>query len=292
MSAGVTWKIQWYVLQSGGFRENDRNHLNDEDNSDSHQTSDLSTGTGLAEIKAMTATDGRVLIRSWCWDSDFRDRHLREKTQNFLSPGRKTKVSCGYPETQENRCLGIRCWDPNLSGGYQNGGLGIHRWENYPKSFWGKLGIFLESLGGGGSQRQLYKKPAVNDSNHGKSGVQIPGSKKTGFEIPDFGASYDQKTFRYLWRFYSLLFRGFFVALFSLEKQCSGLFRDFFVVFWWLFRGPRFGQILRVLALEQSSDMRWSKLCSRWLEVLYDFLDQCRWSTEWCGFEWAHHLST
>ena len=46
-----------------------------------------------------------------------------------------------------------------------------------------------------------------------------------------------QKTFRYLLRFYSLLFRGFFVALFCLEKQCSGLFLYFFVVFSWLFRG-------------------------------------------------------
>ena len=31
--------------------------------------------------------------------------------------------------------------------------------------------------------------------------------------------------------------RGFFVAHFCLEKQCSGLFRYFFVVFSWLFRG-------------------------------------------------------
>ena len=45
--------------------------------------------------------------------------------------------------------------------------------------------------------------------------------------------------------------RYFFVALFCLEKQCSGLFRYFFVAFSWLFR---FGQILRVLALEQSSE--------------------------------------
>ena len=64
----------------------------------------------------------------------------------------------------------------------------------------------------------------------------------------------NQKTFRYLLRFYSLLFRGFFVALFCLEKQCLGLFRYFFVAFSWLFRGPCFGQILRVLALEQSSE--------------------------------------
>ena len=74
---------------------------------------------------------------------------------------------------------------------------------------------------------------------------------------------------------FSWLFRGFFVALFCLEKQCLGLFcrvraqhtlrasimltlawlfRGFFVVFLWLFRGPRFGQNLRILALEQSSE--------------------------------------
>ena len=75
----------------------------------------------------------------------------------------------------------------------------------------------------------------------------------------------NQKTFRYLWRFYSLLFRGFFVVFSWLfrgpllsRKTVFGpfslLFRGFFVVFSWLFRGPRFGQILRVLALEQSSD--------------------------------------
>ena len=36
---------------------------------------------------------------------------------------------------------------------------------------------------------------------------------------------------------FSWFFRGFFVALFYLEKQCSGLFRYFFVVFSWFFRG-------------------------------------------------------
>ena len=36
---------------------------------------------------------------------------------------------------------------------------------------------------------------------------------------------------------FSWFFRGFFVALFCLEKQCLGLFRGFFVVFSWLFRG-------------------------------------------------------
>ena len=67
---------------------------------------------------------------------------------------------------------------------------------------------------------------------------------------------------------FSWFFRGFFVAPFCLEKQCSGLFRYFFVVFSWLFRGPCFGQILRVLALEQSSEKimtvtKWNKNASR-----------------------------
>ena len=71
---------------------------------------------------------------------------------------------------------------------------------------------------------------------------------------------------RYFFVAFPWLFRGFFVALFCLEKQCLGLFRGFFVAFSWLFRGPRFGQILRVLALEQSSE-----LCSYKL----GFLSEC-----------------
>ena len=58
------------------------------------------------------------------------------------------------------------------------------------------------------------------------------------------------------------LFRGFFVAFICVEKQCLGIFRGFpwffrgfSVAFSWLFRGPRFGQILRVLALEKSSEL-------------------------------------
>ena len=32
------------------------------------------------------------------------------KYRSFSAPGRKTKVSCGYPENQEkSKCLGIRC---------------------------------------------------------------------------------------------------------------------------------------------------------------------------------------
>ena len=67
------------------------------------------------------------------------------------------------------------------------------------------------------------------------------------------------------------LFRGFFVALIRLEKQCSGIFRwrqlatrskhptsfrGFTAAFSWLFGGPHFGQILCVLALEKSSELK------------------------------------
>ena len=49
---------------------------------------------------------------------------------------------------------------------------------------------------------------------------------------------------------FSWLFRGPLLS----RKTVFGPFRYFFVVFSWLFRGPCFGQILRVLALEQSSE--------------------------------------
>ena len=73
--------------------------------------------------------DGRVFIRSWCRDPDFRDRHLRKKIWKFSFPGRKPKSAVDTQKTKKNRRLGIRCWDPNLSGGYQNCSLGIHPWE-------------------------------------------------------------------------------------------------------------------------------------------------------------------
>ena len=64
-------------------------------------------------------------------DPDFRDRHLRKISVNFRLPAEKPKSAVDTQKTNKNRCLGIRCWDPNLSGGYQNCGLGIHRWENF-----------------------------------------------------------------------------------------------------------------------------------------------------------------
>ena len=79
----------------------------------------------------------------------------KKKTKLFVSR-KKNQSQRWIPRKPRKMCLGIRCWDPNLSGGYQNCGLGIHRWEMFSKSFWEKLGIFLESLGG--SQRQLCIK--------------------------------------------------------------------------------------------------------------------------------------
>ena len=54
---------------------------------------------------------------------------------------------------------------------------------------------------------------------------------------------------------FSWLFRGPLLCRKTVFGPFSLLFRGFFVAFSWLFRGPCFGQILRVLALEQSSDV-------------------------------------
>ena len=64
---------------------------------------------------------------------------------------------------------------------------------------------------------------------------------------------------RYFFVAFSCLFRGPHL----LGKQCLGVFRGFFVVFSWLFRGPHFGQILRVLALEKSSEKKYVALIGR-----------------------------
>ena len=95
---------------------------------------------------------------------NFSDRQIRR----FLSPGRKTKVSGVYPESQENRCVGIRGWDPILSGGYRNCGLGIHRWESFK--------IILESLGW--SQRQLCIKARLLSTPPNKSNRRVRESEQ------------------------------------------------------------------------------------------------------------------
>ena len=77
------------------------------------------------------------------------------------------------------------------------------------------LGIF--------NRRPTPPLPGASDS------LPLPRARK----IKNIRNVHHQKTFRYLWRFCSLLFRGFFVALFCLEKQCSGLLRYFFVAFSW-----------------------------------------------------------
>ena len=74
-------------------------------------------------------TRHRVFIRSWCWDPDFRDMHLRKLSETFRLPAEKPKSAVDTQKTKKNRCLGIRSWDPNLSGGYQNCGLGIYLCE-------------------------------------------------------------------------------------------------------------------------------------------------------------------
>ena len=108
--------------------------------------------------------DGRVFIRSWCWDPDFRDRHLRKKIWKFSSPGRKTKVSCGYPENQEKLAFGYpvlrskpQRWIPELRFGYPP-------LRKISKIFLGKTRNFSRKFRGV-SAPALDKNPAVTLSH-------------------------------------------------------------------------------------------------------------------------------
>ena len=92
--------------------------------------------------------------------------------------------------------------------------------------------------GNGGSQCKYVRAPSMPALQGGAAWVE------ERLLSEDFSLLVAFLLFTFSW-----FFSGFFVALLCLEKQCSGLFRYFFVVFPWLFRGPRFGQILRVLAL-------------------------------------------
>ena len=60
---------------------------------------------------------------------------------------------------------------------------------------------------------------------------------------------------RYFFVAFSWFFRGPLLSRKTVFGPFSWLFHGFFVAFSWLFRGPCFGQNLRVLALEQSSDI-------------------------------------
>ena len=104
--------------------------------------------------------NGRVLYGAGAETPIFVTGTSRKITESSCLPTEKSKSAVYTQKAKKNRCLGIRCWDPNLSSGYQNCGLGTHRWEFFQNRSGGKLGIFLKSLGG--SQRPaLYKNPAV-----------------------------------------------------------------------------------------------------------------------------------
>ena len=177
----------------------------------------------------MALPSGRVFIWSWCWDSSFRDRHLRaifaprhkkqtqrcipgkpircgpgkpnqtkersEKSSMWIvlaflrknirihKNGRNSRTFCfgpffslvwfagATPETKRSRCLGVRCWDPSLSSGYQNCGLGIHCRENF-KIVLGETRSFLEAL---------YKtRPSANRAAWDRSQISWSGPKCLG----------------------------------------------------------------------------------------------------------------
>ena len=87
------------------------------------------------------------------------------------------------------------------------------------------------------SQNDCGTKQIQEDSGTDREpGTGTVGTVFPGTESEDFSllVAFLLVTFSWLFRGF---FVAFFVALFCLEKQCSGLFRYFFVVFSWLFRG-------------------------------------------------------
>ena len=81
---------------------------------------------------------------------------------------------------------------------------------------------------------------------------------------------------------FSWLFRGPLLSRKTVFGPFSWLFRGFFVAFSWLFSGHRFGQNLRVLALEQSSDWRWPTSILEMSHALLFSLVHCgQWRCTW-----------
>ena len=116
--------------------------------------------------------NGRVFIRSWCWDlisvTGTSGKYpkifvSRQENQSRLWIPKKIheKMVFRYPVLRSKP----QRWIPELPFGYPP-------LRNFPNSFWEKLGMFLDSSGG--SQRQLCIKTRPWNESHGSS---FPKSK-------------------------------------------------------------------------------------------------------------------
>ena len=142
-------------------------------------------------------------------------------------------------------------------------GFGLCRWSErsqFMANFGGNFGKLIGNCVSnfGSFSETSFSRRAERNNNLTCSPGTKTGKRAHSPKPPFCETALFQKTFRYLWLFYSVLFRGFFVVFSWLFRgpllSRKTVFGPFFVTFSWLFRGPRFGQILRVLALEQSSD--------------------------------------
>ena len=134
-------------------------------------------------------------------------------------------------------------------------------------------GKHLGSLGGDSSTRQQVNigEDVSTFQGHIRRHFRKSESVKCCFSKCRFS-----EDFSLLVAFLLVTFSWLFVALFCLEKQCSGLFRYFFVVFSWLFRGffvaPVLGKIYAYSPwnslLSFSADREKSEKYSRWGTVL------------------------
>ena len=112
----------------------------------------------------------------------------------------------------------------------------------FPKSHW--------PLSFCASKPQRLKSQRLQNANASKS------QTLAFYKSQRFSATKFLTKIRRLFVTCDVFTRYFFVAFSWPSSPWKNSVWAFFVVFSWLFRGPRFGQILRVLALEQSSDKR------------------------------------
>ena len=129
-------------------------------------------------------------------------------------------------------------------------------------------------------------RPALFFQKSAQMSIKIVLSRKSRLPPPRKSEDFSLLVV-FLLATFSWLFRGFFVALFCLEKQCLGLFRYFFVAFSW---PPFWANFTRT----RPGTVFWEKVCHNFeafLLICTVFLHFAPFSgkTKVCGQEFYEH---
>ena len=100
--------------------------------------------------------DGRVFIRSWCWDPDFRDRHLRKISKNFRLPAEKNRSQLWIPRKPKKIGVWASGAEIQTSAVDTRIAVWLSTTEKFSKIVLGETRNFSQKFRG--SQRQLCIK--------------------------------------------------------------------------------------------------------------------------------------